>query len=278
MIDNEGIIYAGQLAKYNEDGPKPTALGTKMRVSDAGSCERQRWYKGMNFDESETPDMQTLLAFHVGNSIHEFVQEAFQRQAVMGDVSVDCEVPVDCRPLGADLSGSADLVVTYSDGHKVVVEVKSASAYGSKLAKEAPKREHVAQAGLYARGLGAQEIMIVYIAKETSFRDKVRAGDVYTHHYKLTDPVWGDGRLETVFDITEFELLRFKRVEALLDAGLLPHPLVFEDGDGQIGLSRLKTVEEPGPYGKPSKNGHWECRYCLYNSLCYGIGPDEQNP
>ena len=275
MIDAEGIIYVGQLSKYNEEGPKPTALGTRMRISDAGSCERQRWYKGMGFDESETPDMQTLLAFHVGNSIHEFVQEAFQRQAVMGGVSVDCEVPVDCRQFGVDLSGSADLVVTYSDGHKVVVEFKSASAYGSKLAKSEPKREHVAQAGLYADGLGAQEIMIVYVAKETSFRDKVRAGDVYTHHYRMNDEVFEN---ETVLDVVEFELKRFRRVEACLDAGILPHPIVFDDGKDQIGLSRLKTVEEPGPYGKASKHTHWECRYCLYNSLCYGIGPDEQNP
>lgn len=274
MIDAEGIIYVGQLAKYNDEGPKPTALGTKMRISDAGSCERQRWYKGMGFDESETPDMQTLLAFHVGNSIHDFVQEAFERQAVMGGVSVDCEVPVDCRSLGADLSGSADLVVTYSDGHKVVVEFKSASAYGSKLAKEAPKREHVAQAGLYARGLGADEVMIVYVAKESSFRDKVRAGDVYTHHYALNDEVFEN---ETVNDVVEFELQRFRRVETLLDANVLPHPIVFDDGDEQIGLSRLKTVENVGPFGRASKHTHWECRYCLYNSLCHGVGPDKQS-
>ena len=274
MIDAEGIIYVGQLSKYNEEGPKPTALGTRMRVSDAGSCERQRWYKGMDFDESEAPDLQTLLAFHVGNSIHDFVQEAFQRQAVMGGVSVDCEVPVDCRSLGVDLSGSADLVVTYSDGHKVVVEFKSASAYGSKLAKVAPKREHVAQAGLYARGLGANGVMIVYVAKETSFRDKVRAGDIYSHSYDLNEEVFEN---ESVNDVVDFELKRFSRVEACLDAGVLPHPIVFDDGDDQIGLSRLKTVESPGPYGRASKNTHWECRYCLYNSLCYGIGPDEIN-
>ena len=276
MIDAEGIIYVGQLNKYNEEGAKPTALGTRLRVSDAGSCERQRWYKGMGFDESEVPDMQTLLAFHVGNAIHDFVQEAFQRQAVMGGVSVDVEVPVDCRPLGVDMSGSADLVVTYSDGHKVVVEFKSASAYGSKLAKVEPKREHVAQAGLYARGLGADEILIVYVAKETSFRDKVRAGDVYQHRFKLNDPVF-EGRLETVFDITEFELMRYKRVEKDMDDGVLSYPFVFDDADGQKDLSRLKTVEVPGPFGMASKKSHWECRYCLFNSLCLGVGPDKVN-
>jgi len=274
MIDAEGIIYAGQISKYNEEGAKPTAFGTRMRVSDAGGCERQRWYKGMGFDESETPDMQTLLAFHVGNSIHDFVQEAFVRQAVMGGVSVDVEVPVDCRQLGVDLSGSADLVVTYSDGHKVVVEFKSASAYGSKLAKVAPKREHVAQAGLYARGLGASAIHIVYVAKESSFRDKVRAGDVYEHYFELNDSVF-EGRLETVFDITEFELIRYKRVEKCLDAGLLPHPVVYDETRGDDNWSRLRTVEEPGPFGVGSKKLHWECRYCLYNSLCHSIGPDE---
>lgn len=272
MIDAEGIIYAGQLLKYNEEGPKPTALGTRMRVSDAGSCERQRWYKGAGFDESEVPDVGTLLTFHVGNSIHDFVQEAFKRQAVMAGVSVDVEVPVDCRSLGVDLSGSADLVVTYSDGHKVVVEFKSAAAYGFKLAKDAPKREHVAQAGLYARGLGASAVLIVYVAKETSYRDKVRVGDVVTHYYGLDEEVFPD---ESVNNVVNFELHRFRRVEEHLDSQTVPHPIVFDDANGERELSRLKTVESPGPYGRASKNTHWECRYCLYNGLCYGIGPDK---
>lgn len=274
MIDAEGIIYVGQLSKYNEEGPKPTALGTRLRVSDAGSCERQRWYKASEFEESETPDLQTLLAFHVGNSIHDFVQEAFLRQAVMGGVSVDIEVPVDCRPLGVDVSGSADLVVTYSDGHKVVVEFKSASAYGSKLAREAPKREHVAQAGFYARGLGASAIHIVYIAKESSFRDKVRAGDVYEHYYELDDLAFEH---ESVNDVVDFELVRFQRVEHALNENKLPVPIVFDDSNDEVGLSRLKTVEVPGPFARAKKGSHWECRYCLYNSLCYGTGPYEVN-
>ena len=130
MIDAEGIIYVGQLSKYNEEGPKPTAFGTRTSAClTLGRVSGSVGTASMDFEESETPDLQTLLAFHVGNSIHDFVQGKLpQRQAVMGGVSVDCEVPVDCRQLGVDLSGSADLVVTYSDGHKVVVEFKSASA------------------------------------------------------------------------------------------------------------------------------------------------------
>ena len=271
MIDAEGIVYAGQLSKYNEEGPKPTALGTVHRVSDAGICERQRWYKAAGFDESEAPDVGTLLAFHVGNSIHDFVQEAFVRQSVVGGVSVEVEVPVDCRGLGVDLSGSADLVVTYEDGHKVVVEFKSASAYGSKLAQDEPKREHVAQAGLYARGLGADAVTIVYIAKETSYRDKVRAGDVYQHSYGLDTEVFPG---ESVNDVVNFELHRFRRVQNALDDGVVPHPIVFDDSDGSRELSRLKTVDVPGPYGRAKKGSHWECRYCFFNSLCHSIGPD----
>lgn len=274
MIDSQGIIYSGQLSKFNEEGPKPTALGTVQRVSDAGICERQRWFKAMRFDESEQPDMATLLAFHVGNSIHEFVQEGFVRQAELGGVTVDLEVPVDCRELGVDLSGSADLVVTYRDGSKIVVEFKSASAYGAKLAKEKPKREHIAQAGLYARGLEAKGITVVYIAKETSFRDKIHAGDVFQHEYLLDDEVFEN---ESVNDVIDFELIRFKRVEKAYKANEIPVPIVFDDTSTEVGLSRLKTVETPSPYGRPHKGSHWECRYCFYNSLCHGIGPNVVN-
>ena len=153
-----------------------------------------------------------------------------------------------------------------------MVEFKSASAYGSKLAKEAPKREHVAQAGLYARGLGANAIHIVYVAKESSFRDKVRAGDVYEHYFELGDTVFDD---ESVNEVVEFELIRFRRVEAALNENVLPYPVVYDESYGDNNWSRLKTVEEPGPYGVGSKKLHWECRYCLYNGLCHGVGPDE---
>jgi len=274
LIDAEGIIYAGQLRRFNDEGPKPTALNTVHRVSDAGICERQRWFKAVKFDQSESPDMNTLLAFHMGTSIHEFVQEAFVTQAAVGGVTVDLEVPVDCRHLGVDLSGSADLVVTYKDGNKVVVEFKSASAYGYKLAREAPKREHVAQAGLYAQGLDAKGIVIVYIAKETSYRDKIRAGDVLQHEFLLSDEVFEN---ETVEEVVAFELSRFKRVDKALKKNAVAVPIVFDEAGDAKGLSRLKTVEVAGPYGRPQKGAHWECRYCLFNSSCYGIGPDMVN-
>ena len=58
---------------------------------------------------------------------------------------------------------------------------------------------------------------------------------------------------------------------------MLPHPIVYDEVDGKRELSALRVVESPGPYGKANKNSHWECRYCLFNSLCYGVGPDEVN-
>ena len=268
MIDVEGIIYAGQLRKYMEKGAKPTAAGTLMRVSDSGACERKRAFAGLGIAPSETPDVQTLLAFHMGESIHEFIQEAFLAQSVAGGVEAEAEVKVDLSEVtGVSLSGSADLVVTYQDGHKVVLEFKSASAYGAKLAKSEPKWDHVGQAGLYAKGLNADAVLIVYIAKESSFRAKIRAGDVFTHYYEWDDEVF---EAQTLSSVVELELERFRRSEKAIKAKRIPVPIVLQDGN------TFGMVEVPAPFGRPAKGKHWECRYCLYNGYCASKGPEEQ--
>jgi len=193
--------------------------------------------------------------------VHEFVQEAFRRAADDAWVVQD-EVVVDLSGLGVSLSGSADTVVTFESGYQVVLEFKTATAYGAKTALSVPKREHVAQAGLYARGLGADAVQIVYVSKETSFRDGVRAGQVIEHFFEMDDEVFPT---ESVNDVVDFEIERFRRVEAAVNEGRVAEPLVWDSRDNQ-----LAVVAVPAPYGKPSK-GHWECRYCLYNGVCSNL-------
>lgn len=263
MVDVESVVIEGQLAKHYAQESKPTAAGTLLRCSDAGSCERKRWFAATGVERSESIDAATLLAFHVGTAVHEFVQDAFVENGGDFPWSVENEVVVDLTGFGVSLSGSADTVVTMKSGQKIVMEFKTATAYGAKMALDAPKREHVGQAGLYARGLGADAIQIVYVSKETSFRDGIRAGQIISHYFEMDDEVFPT---ESVNDVVDFELERFRRVEEAVVEERVPDAVVWDSKENE-----LSVVVSPAPYGKPSKGGHWECRYCEYNSVCSDI-------
>ena len=65
------------LADDNEEnGAKPTAAGTLMRCSDAGNCLRQRGFSASRFPEAHEFDTSTLIAFSLGTSMHELLQNA----------------------------------------------------------------------------------------------------------------------------------------------------------------------------------------------------------
>lgn len=247
------------------DGPKPTATGTLLRCSSAGSCERQQAFSAIKAKPTEQRSSETLLAFEIGNAIHNSLQEMMLAR---DDFDTQVEVPVDLSSLGVSLSGHCDALITDSQGNKIVVEIKTMSGYGaSRTFGSDPKREHVCQAGLYATGLEADAILIVYVAKEADRGWKVRPGQIAQWYYELDEEVYPD---ESVRDVVNSELARFSRVEHYLNQGLLPEPLV-QDSNEDYAMSRVELV---GPFGAPSKHHHWECRYCIYNSACADIGPN----
>ena len=126
----------------------------------------------------------------------------------------------------------------------------------------------MAQAGLYAAGLDADAILIVYVAKEAAYRKSagVRPGEVMQWYYELDEEVYPG---ESVRDVMQMELHRFARVEQCIEYGRLPEPLVQDEE-----TLEMFRVDLPGPFETASKHHHWECRYCVYNTACVELGPD----
>ena len=111
------------LADDNEEnGAKPTAAGTLMRCSDAGNCLRQRGFAAAKFPEAHSFDTSTLIAFSLGTSMHELLQESIGH--VHGG---EFEKVVDLSPLGVSLSGSSDGVVEV-DVQTRLLEIKTMSS------------------------------------------------------------------------------------------------------------------------------------------------------
>ena len=268
MFDVTAEWYDYKVRQEEEIGPKPTALGTLLRCSDAGSCERQRAFNAINAKPTERRSGETMLAFEVGNAIHASLQEMMLQ---LDGFNTAIEVPVDLSGWGVSLSGHCDAVMTNSEGKCMVVEIKTMSGYGAvRHFTTGPKREHVAQAGMYALGLDADGILIVYVAKEAAYRKSagVRPGEVMQWYYELDEEVYPG---ESVRDVVQMELHRFARVELSLEYNELPEPLV-QDAENDYEMFR---VDLPGPFDQPSKHHHWECRYCVYNTACVELGPNK---
>ena len=247
-----------------EEGHRPTAFGTLGRGSMAGGCDRSIAFDMIEARPSEEILDSTLMAFKTGQHLHELVQTAMTKQHDM-----DCEVPVDLRPLGYLISGHADGVYI-RDGFTVVAEIKTKKAYPIKLARRnfTPELHEIQQAGMYALGLGADAIHLIYYAKDNAGTvrkpsDFVAAGETVEWLLFLDEEVPGDGR--TVGQVAAAEATRITAIAGQVIDGLLPERFI-------PGYGTVPVLPDPG-----SMDGPWRCRYCNYWGLCDSL-PAEQVP
>lgn len=238
-------------ADREAEGPKPTAAGTLGRASSVLNCWRQIALDMARVVECEEIGFETLLAFKLGNAMHEEIQ------AALGSLFPDfeAEVPVDLRPFGFDVSGSADGVLRVGDG-LTVVEIKTEKAFPFGLAAEsgAPKLAYIVQAGVYAYGLGADAIHIATVCKETDYRKKLSPGQMAEWTFGLDDMIVEAG--DSVRSVVEIELTRLQRIVELVRDGVIPDRIIPGEG----------LIEKPPPYqgrGQP-----WQCRFCRHNATC----------
>tara|TARA_R110000824_G_scaffold24063_5_gene85124 strand:+ start:4752 stop:5633 length:882 start_codon:yes stop_codon:yes gene_type:complete len=249
--------------KFLQDSrtPKPTACGTQQRISSVGSCLRQRGFEALKFDETNPIDKKTLIAFDIGNAVHEGIQAACRKH-----FSGKYELPLDLtQRTGISLSGSCDGLIFLEDETQRLLEIKSTSSYGFKLARDGlPKMGHVAQAALYAIAADVDELWIVYVAKQDSFRDNIEVGETLEWVLTLDEeiPEWGISPRQ----IAELELGWFRSVQEDISIGALPAPYIPSD-DGQLEFQEIAS-----PFGKRTKGGAWQCRYCRFNRLCSFVG------
>lgn len=246
------VLYRHLEAKRAALGPKPTAGGTRLRISDASRCSREIGFKliGILGDELEG---RTLLTFDIGTFLHETFQEAME-----ASYGAEAEVVVSYAGLDISLSGSADNVYV-RDGEIVVAEYKSVGygfeyATGTRPSRKGPgpKRAHLMQATLYAMApdLDAKLIHIVYVSKGTSETAEWLL-DLDTAYDYL------DG--QTLRELATAELTRLQGIMARVDAGYLPARYV--PGEGRI--------EQPSR-GRSVKSSD-ACRYCAYFDSCSAL-------
>lgn len=226
------------LDKQKEEGPKPTATGSLMRASSAGTCARQMAFQAVGHPADYELDASVLFTFDVGNVWHERIQGL-----LAANMGAELEVVGTLEP-EYPISFHAD--ATYDER---VVEIKSVSGYAFGLATgrifsedgPGPKVEHVLQAGICGRGLGKSEAHMIYIDKDKN------------------------GLAEWVIDLNDLywmtqiqdEIERMKGIAGRIAEQKWPKRVIPGYG----------PVASPPPY--MAKRGEpWNCRYCRWRETC----------
>lgn len=226
------------LDREAEEGPKPTATGSLLRMSQAGMCARQIAFQAVGVPEDFELEAGVLFTFDVGRHWHERIQQLAQEH-----LGAETEVKCTLEP-EFPVSGSADFV--YGD---YVGEIKTVAGYAYGLATgriwqesgPGPKEEHLLQAGMYAKALDKPNIHIVYI-------DKDKQG--MAEWFYGPEDIW-------LSELVDSELERMKGIANRIAEGVWPRRAIPNYG----------TVEHPPQY--MAKNGEpWNCRYCRWRDTC----------
>jgi hypothetical protein len=225
-----------------ERADRPTA---KFWFSDAGKCARAISYKAAGIPRSNPMDLSGTWNVNLGRILHAAWQKALT--AVYPDAEVEVRVGLD----GLDASGYGDAIVRTED-RVIALELKSIGGYGFKDAigkarrgqvPTGPKFEHVVQASLLGKAKNADEVVIVYLAKEC-LSANVASGM----------PEWARFCAEWTFTRDEYEPIAEAEIERV--TGILR---LVEDG--QLAARKVPDPELPkGAEIVDPASSRWEIR------------------
>ena len=271
LVPDDEPRFVQALAEHwqaTNDDDKPTALGTRVRHSDAGKCARAIAYTAAGIPKSDPMDLTGVWNVNLGTTIHEAWQAALLTKYP------DAEIEPKVGHQDLDASGHLDAVIR-TGGRTIVYELKTIGGYGFKAAvgrarrgtpAEGPKVEHRLQAALSGLALDADEIVIGYLAKECisvgqgrDMDDLARFAAEWTFDRETYRPwaVAEKDRLNGILRLLDGGELAARK----FPAGLLPAGAeIVDPATGRWEVRRDDQVADTGTW--------WACGYCNYRTVC----------
>lgn len=244
---------------------------TRFHLSSAGKCARALAFDALDLPASDPMDLSGIWNTTLGTLLHEAWQEA------LALTYPDAEIEVRSVVLNGDGSGYCDAKVTLPDGRVIVIELKSIGGYGFKSATgtirkstpaEGPKFEHVLQAAINGKHLGADEVVVAYLAKECLSLSVAKTNGIdelgrFTAEWTLT--------AEQFLPLAEEEEARVRGILDLLDEGTLPARKIpapdVPKGAEIVDPSRGRwEVRKDGQIA--DTGSYWACDYCSHQTRC----------
>lgn len=279
QLPSRGTPWTALVDKWFEAnkaaGPKPTAMDTPFRHSDAGNCARQMAYtayrhaEGITEEVAQPFDLPSTWAAEVGTIIHELWQEAIIERHPEHEWQIEPKCGTEL--MSGHVDGVADGITCY--------ELKNVGSYKFDLATGVnrsrprsarkplgpPDLGNIIQLALNAKGTGCTEGELGIFAKEAySFTVQDAHGlfdyDRFIVRYHFTD--------EELSPLADGELARVKVINDRLDAGFLVDRYL-------PGLDVQDKYRWDADYVKDPDGRNWPCRYCAHQPVCIADGPGE---
>lgn len=248
-----------------EEGPLAMAIeGTRFRHSWAGGCTRAIAYHMNGTEASNPPDDLAQLTFSLGTHVHDLWQAGFL--ATHGD---DAEIEVIVKIEEIDSSGHTDARLKSA---KRSYEVKSINGFGFKNATgimgqaEGPRKSAVLQGALNAYAADDEELVIVYIALESSSPSVAKKNGL--SHLGRMSATWTYPR-EEFAPVALREIKRIKRIEEYVDAGEPVPRVPLEIPAGARVTDPVTGAWQKLEDGAIMDAGTiWNCSYCNFLDKC----------
>lgn len=254
--------------KDSENPPKPTAMGTPFRFSDANNCARKLSYKALGVAETNPPDMSGHNNFAFGTLAHTSWQEI-----LLADPSITVLDIEGTGMIDGITSGSIDaLIEQHNKRH--ALELKTIGGFGYKLAvgaghgpAEGPKADHIVQLALNARAHDCAGGTLVYISKESISVNVAKKNGIDELGRFCAEWTFTREQLEP---IATREMARLHAIKAMTDAGkVAPRHIPDLLPPGARITNPLKgawVLEEDG--ATKDAGTAWACGYCNFQDEC----------
>lgn len=208
-------------------------------ASEALKCSRMIGLRLLTNDTGhEQVRLNSLLAFSLGDHIHERIQSAFKL------LYADFVEEVRWERRDWNMTGRADGMYTDDEGVRVIVEIKSMTPamFVKAVKRDAPHYEHALQAQISAVAKDAQAVHLVYVNKAP----------------RQTEEAMAEWYAEVDTSATMAEIERLSTIVANANAGILSER--FYDGD---------VIDNP-------ERKKWPCEYCNVREWCIRLGAGEK--
>lgn len=239
-------------------------------------CDRALWYRMRGIEAANPPGLAAIWRMNQGTLVHDSIQ------GIIHDIWPDAEVEliVDLNPAGIPGSAHADIVIKHN-GKRIVVEMKTVGGFQFKSASfpfkgvtKGPKEYHIIQPAVINAALGADGVIVLYIAQENVSAQVARSNQLdevgkfaAEWHYST----------EELKPVVEAEAARAERI--ILQAGSdTPPRRLLETSEAPTGA--VITDPSTGGYVVTDQSGrgiidtgqYWFCGYCDHRDQCIEDG------
>lgn len=237
FVKNVGKLFDTEVLKMREErdgGPSEF-----FRMSGIASCPRQSMFGLLNLPKDQYPigdgfSAKSIKLMRRGTDDHAFIQSVLIHMGLMTEQDLEGNKHIWFPD--KLISGHPDGILTFDNGERVLLELKTINGRGYQYIRE-PKKEHFYQAQGYIRFLDLQYkihltgVIFIYINRESDDMG-----------FK---PFWID-RDDTVGDLIENKLAKMKQYLELGEIAPIP------------------------PGYNPEDDTNYDCKYCPFREICKG--------